>query len=495
MAQLQWRPIEAQQGSTRDIAVAGAAIGNSFDRMALMLKDREASLRKDATDQARVGYLRETDPEKMAAMIASMGQEGGLGRRVDMASVLAGAQAHRSGLIDTGLKNEQFLDIRDRVAQAPDVTTLYRVLADENATEEQRQAAYAGIADARDASGYAETGVGIHDKTRGRVETNRSNVQSEFLTGRGQDQQYEIGKAQVASSNARNAIEQQRVNRELEREAALERADSAGRSFIDGELSAGKDPQSALKAMYSSEAYKAAPSWARAQMRSSAQGYAGLERAIAPDERTAQGRLTSGYTRVMEKRIPQANKAQEDATRAAFPLMDIALKGEEYGSIPVSEVGQILNDKIYVGQISDANISNLLAKHPGLTTGHLKAIAERTGNRLTVDGFGNAVQKYLDGEKDPSDPTGAAFKTPRLRDYVANNGAGAARLQIDTANQGRVAALAQVRQLETLAKAADERGATVQAKELSDQARLIYMEHFDADGKKKMDLARKLNPR
>ena len=70
MAQLVWRPIEAPQGSIRDIALAGSNITNSFDRMGQMLRDREAALRQQATGDATAQALMAGTPEELAALRA-----------------------------------------------------------------------------------------------------------------------------------------------------------------------------------------------------------------------------------------------------------------------------------------------------------------------------------------------------------------------------------------------------------------------------------------
>ena len=115
MARLEWRPIDAPQGSIRDIALAGSNIVNSFDRMGQMLFDREARLRKEATDEQAAQVLMANDEAGVAAALQQAMSTGN--RRVDtnILARLANEQRNtvltREGLRqDNWIKGDQIKD-------------------------------------------------------------------------------------------------------------------------------------------------------------------------------------------------------------------------------------------------------------------------------------------------------------------------------------------------------------------------------------------------
>lgn len=136
---LTWREVTAPQMDTRGLAQAGQSIVGSFDRLGQMFVDREIQKRVEATKAAKVGYLSETDPTKLAAMIAEMAkQPGGPNQRVDMSEVLQGAHDQRRQLIQAADANEDMLNKQAAGKYGKDGMALMRaaLAGDENARAE-----------------------------------------------------------------------------------------------------------------------------------------------------------------------------------------------------------------------------------------------------------------------------------------------------------------------------------------------------------------------
>lgn len=111
MAALTWRNVDAPQLDTRPMALAGASITNSFDRMAEMLFKREASLRTEATNAALAGGMANQDPEAVKALLAQ--GTGGLDKRVDALAYMQGLGQHQNQLVERSMNQEQLEALQD----------------------------------------------------------------------------------------------------------------------------------------------------------------------------------------------------------------------------------------------------------------------------------------------------------------------------------------------------------------------------------------------
>ena len=105
MAALTWREVSAPQLSTRDLALAGQAMTQGFDRLGQALANREESLMKKATDQAIAARLVQQDPNAMGQLDLT-----GLDRRVDLRALVEADNDHRAQLVERQRANEELLN-------------------------------------------------------------------------------------------------------------------------------------------------------------------------------------------------------------------------------------------------------------------------------------------------------------------------------------------------------------------------------------------------
>lgn len=111
MAELTWRNVDTPQLNTRDIAIGGAALVSSFDRLGAMLQDRQTATNREATDAAIAEKLALQDPEAVKAALAAGVQ--GLGRNVDPLEYMKALGAHSGQLTERAMNQEQLLTLQD----------------------------------------------------------------------------------------------------------------------------------------------------------------------------------------------------------------------------------------------------------------------------------------------------------------------------------------------------------------------------------------------
>lgn len=319
MAQLTWREIQAPNLSTRDMAVAGNQIGQSFDRLGELLIRREDNLRKDATNSAAAAAYMAGTPEEIAALRAQ--QFANLDPRVDR---LAYAQALglAQNQMTERLKNQGEVDKIEAqrwggrfgagmidAAGDGDRARLDTIRAEAEADPNAKK--YLGFV----LPGYVQDAEGIYHNTDTRKETK---AEHERLA-----KDRAIGRALEAKTLALRQQEVQlarteRQQRELGTNAALQLA----------ERTRTMDKDSAMAAVYESDTFKNMGSTARSAL---LEGFGAAHDAFTGETASTRAGLPNLEARKLQL-TAQANAAEGQAQdpslhglRAAGKYTDITM--------------------------------------------------------------------------------------------------------------------------------------------------------------------------
>lgn len=322
MAQLTWREVQAPNLSTRDMALAGNQIGQSFDRLGELLIRREDNLRKDATNSAAAAAYMAGTPEEIAALRSQ--QFANLDPRVDRlayAQALGLAQNQMTERLKAQGEIDQIESQRwggvfaGRMVDAAgdgNRAELDRIRAEMEADEKAKK--YLGFV----LPGYTKEAEGVYHNTETRNEIKADNERQARDRAAGRAlQARELALRQQAVQEAHT----ERQQRELGANAALQLA----------ERTRTMDKDSALATVYESDTYKNMSSTARSALM---EGFGAAHAAFTGETASTRAGLPNLEARKLQLDA-QANAA---ANQAEDPALAGLRAAGNYGNITMTEL-------------------------------------------------------------------------------------------------------------------------------------------------------------
>lgn len=268
MAQLVWRPVEAQQGSLRDIVGAGQTITNSFDRLGELLSKREESLRTDATNSAVAEAFMAGTPEEVAALRAR--GLTGLNKRVNAAEFAKALGQAENDILARSKDREELANLQAFAQMGDEQAEYVRLLGEGKRDEANAFAARMAQENpdmwGRVAYGTTTEGEGIFDRFTGRkLEAGRDAVDARYKAESAANDRARVALAARADARdaARFQLQQQeaaRARQEDKDRAAARRQAEAMAPFIPTSFS---DDKELLKGIRKSKTWQNLPEHAR----------------------------------------------------------------------------------------------------------------------------------------------------------------------------------------------------------------------------------------
>lgn len=374
MAQLVWNPVQAPNLDTRDVALAGQAIGASFDRLSTMLKDRYLEKKKDATNAAIAGQLAINDPTQLAANFDIKT----LDKNADPAAVLLVRSQHYLEVMQQQGAREDLLN--KQVEAKFGAGTYGMVMAAFNGDKEQQAQMVARTADdpefarfvalhAQDQAAAAMGGVKFHEDIR---QADRSfNLQASNSA------------ADNARADASLALQRDSVNSaKADRQAAI-----TGETF--GEEAAKKYSMMPAERAYTvfldSPEYKAKSPIEQATAK---KGFAASFPIFAKATiARASDTLPTASEEPLARMATEMNKVSES----------LSTKGVDYGKLADSLDATVAH--FYTPHLPNygvRTIDTILSENKGATTADVAAAVQTLGPNVDTDVLSQAVGKMLD---------------------------------------------------------------------------------------------------
>lgn len=252
---LTWQSIQAPQLDMRDTMLAGNQLTQSFDRLGQTLKDREARMRTEATNEALAGVHLAGTPEEIAALRAQ--GLGHLDRRVDRLAYAQSMGQVEGQIMDRRVKQNELtrFDAEQWAGQfAPELLTAAGKLDDAGydrvmgaMMQDPKYADYA----------FATTGHIKDSQTlRGEADTRRQ-------TGIRDENQAAYQRGTLANQARGIALQEEDVRLRREREQQIEDASQLGSYLGRQQQFLGMDPVQVARELETAPELRGMPTWAK----------------------------------------------------------------------------------------------------------------------------------------------------------------------------------------------------------------------------------------
>lgn len=215
MAGPTWRNVDAPQFDMRSMFQATQNMDNVFGRLGDALNTREEKLRTEATDAALAQGYAAQDPEAVAAMMAK--GVGGMGPRVNGRAFMETMAKYKADLINSGLQNEQRLNIKDEADNSPFYSGV--LFAGGNG-DRQALGTYAATPGMRNLAKYMGLAVNEAGQFDVRKETKDNNLRQDENADQDRARAAAADRMQHSASMASIGLQRERFNYDKAQDAA-----------------------------------------------------------------------------------------------------------------------------------------------------------------------------------------------------------------------------------------------------------------------------------